>query len=90
MKFELRGICAIHRHAQYVGGQQIAGKLYPLTCEAQRRRQRVREGGFAHTWHVFDQQMPARDQARQRETNLPLFAEDDVADLRGDLVYFII
>ena len=48
----------------------------------------MRQRGFSDTGHIFDQQMAARDQARQRKLNLPLFAENDVADLGRDVFYF--
>ncbi len=48
----------------------------------------MRQGRFAHARDVLDQQVAARDQAGDRETDLIFLAEDDAADLCDDFFYF--
>jgi hypothetical protein len=62
MEFEIRRVALIYRHAQDVGGQQVAGELDALELQAQRARQHMRQRGFAHTRQVFDEQMSACQQ----------------------------
>src|SRR6202008_1968033 len=58
------------------GRQQIAGELHALPVEAEYVCQSVRECGLAHPGDVLDQEMSARQQARQAQANLLRFAED--------------
>ena len=47
--------------------------------QAERAREHVRERGLADARQVLDQEMPAREQAGEREAHLLLLAEDDAA-----------
>ena len=91
MEFEFAGFCfntwaLIHRHAEDIGGQQVAGELDALELQAQRARQHVRQRGLADTRQILDQQVAARQQARKRETDLFRLAEDDLLGLLDDVV----
>ena len=88
VKFKLGTVAVVDRHAQHIGGQQVTGELDTMKVQAERRCQRMRQRGFANPRHVFNQQMAACDQTRERELYLPLFAENDAADLLTDFFYF--
>ncbi len=82
LKSELPGFAVVDRHAEHVGGQQIAGELHALEGQSQGLGDGVREGGLADPGNVLDQQMPARQQACQAQADLRVLAEDDAVDLR--------
>ncbi len=44
----------------------------------------MRERGLADAGQVFDQKVPAREQAREREADLALLAENDFSRLLDD------
>ena len=69
--------------ADDVGRQQIAGELHALPGEAQHLRERVCQRGLADAGHVFDEQMPARQQAGEGEPHGLGLAEDDAIE-RGE------
>src|SRR6202022_2230852 len=81
LKPEPAGFAVIDGHAQHVGRQQVAGELHALKRQPQGLRNRVRESGFAHSRNVFDQEVPARQQARETEPNLRVLAQDHPIDL---------
>src|SRR5205085_614287 len=87
MKAEGRALAVEDRHADDVGGQEIGGELDALVVEAEEARERVRERGLADAGHVLDQQVAAREDARHREADLPLLAEDHLAGERDDRLY---
>jgi hypothetical protein len=70
------------RHADDVGGQQVARELNALIRQAERLGERVRERRLADAGHILDEQVPARQQARQTQPQLMFFAEDDPVELR--------
>jgi len=72
-----------HGHADDVRRQQVVGELHPLELQAQRDRQRVSERGLADAGQVLDQEVPACEQAGQRQADLRLLAHHDLADLGG-------
>ena len=72
-------VALVDRHAEDVGGQHVAGELDALEVQAERLGEHVRERRLADAGHVLDQQVAAREQARQREAHLGLLAEDDAA-----------
>ena len=76
----------VHRHAEDVGGQQVAGELDALELQAQRARQAVRQRGLADPGQILDQQMAACQQAGQRQADLLRLAEDDLLGLLDDVV----
>jgi hypothetical protein len=80
MEAELPGRGLEHRDAEDVGRQQVRGELHALEAQAENPRDRERERGLADPGNVFDQQVPAREQAREREANLVGLAEDDVVE----------
>ena len=86
MKAEAARIAIENRHAEDVGGQKIAGELDALKLQAQRDRERVRERGLADTGNVFDQQVAAREHARDGEPDLVFLAEYYFADLVNDTI----
>ena len=80
------GLAIVDRRAENVGRQQITGELDAVEFESERSRQRMRQRGLADTRHILDQQMAARQQAGQAQTDLPVLAEDNVVDLgKGSL-----
>jgi hypothetical protein len=46
-----------NRNAGHIAGQHIRRKLDAAERAAQRARQAARQHGFAHAWHIFDQQV---------------------------------
>ena len=69
------------RDADDVGGQQVACELNALVGKSQRFGQRVRKRGLADAGNVFDQQVSARKEARNAQSELMLLAEDDAIEL---------
>ena len=55
------------RHAEHVGGQQVARELDARVIETERGGQRLRQRRLPDAGNVLDQQMAAREQAGQRE-----------------------
>src|ERR1700722_4475266 len=84
LESELARFAVIDRHAEHVGRQQVAGELHALEGQPQRLCNRVREGGLPDSRNIFDQEMSARQQARQTKANLRVLAEYDAVDLRKD------
>src|SRR6185503_19757445 len=66
-----------------VGRQQVRGELDALVLEPQELCEGMGEGGLAHARDVLDQQVPAREDAGDREPDLALLAEDHLSG-RGD------
>src|SRR5690606_240232 len=80
VEHELAAVLVEHRGPEDVARQQIGGELDALELEPQYLRQGVAERGLAHAGQVFDQQMPTRQQAGQRQPHLWLLAEHDLVD----------
>jgi len=74
----------VDRHAEHVGRQEVARELHARVLESQRRRQRLRQRRLADPGDVLDQQVPAGEQAGQREPQRRGLADDDALDLRED------
>ena len=72
-----------HRDAEHVGGQQVARELDPRVLEPEDRGQRLRQRRLADARDVLDQQVPAREQARERQPQRLGLADEDAAEL-GD------
>ena len=66
-EFEFFGHWTENAHSDHVARQQIRRELDPLKRTPERPRQRMRQRRFSHSRHVFNQQMTAREQRRQRE-----------------------
>jgi hypothetical protein len=64
-----------------VAGHQVGGELHARELQPERHRQRVGQGGLADAGHVFDQQVPAGQQAGHAVLDLQTFADDDRANL---------
>ncbi len=79
MELEATGLSLVDRHADDVRRQHVAGELDALELQAERARQHMRQRGFSDAGQVFDQQVTARQEARQREAHLLLLAENDAA-----------
>ena len=84
MELERARLAVVDRHAEDVGGQHVARELDAVEPQAERAREHVREGGLADAGQVLDQQVAAREQARERHADLALLAEDDPAGLLDD------
>src|SRR5437870_877594 len=78
-ELEAAAVALVDRHAEDVGGQHVAGELDALELQAERSREHVRQRGLADSRQVLDQQVAAREQAGQRQSDLCLFAENDLA-----------
>ena len=79
-----RNACAAlveDRHAEHVGGQEVARELDARVLEAERRRERLRERRLADARDVLDQQVAAREQAGEREAQRLVLADDDAGEL---------
>src|SRR6185312_16052851 len=76
-KMELLTGTIEYRHANDVGGQQIARELYALPRKPQHMRKRMRQRGLADTGHVFDEQVAAGEQAGETEPNLSRLAQNE-------------
>src|SRR5581483_11382491 len=87
MELEGRAVAVVDRHADDVGRQHVARELDAVEVEAQQLRQHMRERRLADAGEILDQQVPAREQAGEREPDLTLFAEDDLARLLNDALY---
>ena len=83
MKHEPLLLAVENRIADDVRRQHVARELNPPKLQPDRARQRVRKRRLPHARQIFDQQMPAPEQARDRETHGGFLADDDLADL-GD------
>lgn len=70
-----------NRDADDIRGQQVARKLDALVRQAQRFGEGMRQRRLADAGNVFDQEMPASEQAGNTEPQLMLFAEDDAVEL---------
>lgn len=82
MELEAPGVRIEHGHSDDIGRQQIRGELHALELEAERRGERVRQGGLAEPRQVLDQQVPARQQRDECEPHLLALAEHERIDLR--------
>src|SRR5690606_15903913 len=70
-----------HRHADDVGGQEVARELNALVGHAERFGKRVRKRRFADARNVLDEEVSAREQARDAQPHLMLLAENHPIEL---------
>ena len=84
------------RHAEHVGRQQVARELDARVLEAERRRERLGERRLADAGDVLDQQVAAREQAREgraaaarpcRRRSAASCCSDDGKPMRGGNVF---
>ena len=71
----------VDRHAQHVGGQQVARELNARVIEPECLRERLRKRRLAHTRNVLDQQMSARQKAGKRDPQRLRFSDDNAGEL---------
>ena len=81
MKAELAGFPIVDGDADYVGGQQIAGKLDPLVVQAQHLGQSMGQYRLADARNVLDEKVPPGEQTRQAQAHLGVLAENDLVQL---------
>jgi len=72
-----------HRDAENVRGEEIAGELDAMECAAYGEGKGTGQGRLAHTGHVFDEQMAARQQGQDRIADGRRLASDDLAMFRS-------
>ena len=81
VKSEALARAVIHRHAGKIAGHQIGRELHARERQPEGARQRLRQRGFAHAGHVFNQQMAARQQAHHAALHLRGLASDHAIEL---------
>ena|SRR5437899_8193400 len=69
------------RHAQHVGGQQVAGELDARVVQTERTGERLRQRRLPNAGNVLDEQMASGEQASQRKLERGIFADDNAAKL---------
>ena len=79
MEPEAARLALVDRHAKDIGGQHVARELDALEVEPQRACEHVRERCLADAGQILDEQVSAREQAREREAHLRFLAENDAA-----------
>ena len=87
MELESAGLTLVHRHANDVGRQHVAGELDAVEVEAEGAREHLRKRRLAHAGEVLDQQVAAGQQARKGKADLGFLAEDDLAGRLDDDVH---
>ena len=80
LELEILSHVVEHADADHVAGKQIGSELNSLERAVEGARNGMRQGGFAHARHVFQQEMPAREQRHQRHLNHFFLALDDLRD----------
>ncbi len=81
------GVGVINGDAEHVARQHVGGELQAVKTRPDAARQSLRQRGFAHAWHVFDQQMAARQQAGERQAQHFRLAANRFAQSRLDFGY---
>ena len=68
-RFELEGACSLIEYFQPddIRRQHIGSELNPLERAIETSRERMSERRLAHTWNVFNQQVPAGEKRDQSE-----------------------
>ena len=84
MEFEGAVVAIVDGHADDVSRQEIASELDAMEIKSKRAGQHMGERGLANAWHIFDQQVSARENAGERKPDLLFLAEDDAAGLLND------
>ena len=69
-----------NRHAQDVGGEQVAGELDAAEGAVEHARERMRQGGFSHPRHILDQEVALAREADQRQLDGSRLSADDRFD----------
>ena len=84
MEAEAARLAIVDRDAEDVGRQHVARELDALELQAERAGEHVRERRLADAGQILDQQVPAREEACEREAHLRFLAENDAARLVDD------
>ena len=66
---------------QNVAGQHVGGELNPREAHGKAAGEPFGEGCLAYAGDVFEQQVPARDQAGQRQLHLLGLPQHELADV---------
>src|SRR5258708_22252681 len=69
----------IHRDAEHVGGQHVAGELHALKGAIDGAGESLSERGLADSGDAFDQEMSAGENADQREADYIVLAANHAA-----------
>ena len=85
MKDKFARVALKHRDAAQVAGHQIGGELHPRELQTKAARQRVRQRGFTHAGHIFNQQVATGQEADDRIAHLFGLADDDLIELLQEL-----
>jgi hypothetical protein len=86
LKLEFAFVLLKDRHADDIGGQQVAGELDALVCQAEYPGERLCENRLAQSGKVFDQEVAAGQQAAESERNFRVFTQYDAAERLSGLV----
>src|SRR5215831_20215846 len=70
-----------NRDAEHVRGQKVARELNARVVEAERSGQRLRQRGLADARNILDEKVTARQQARKRQLERRVLADDDAREL---------
>ena len=71
----------VHRDAQNIGRQKVARELDAFEASADGVRETLRQRRFPDARHVFDEQMPSREQRDGRQFDHMIFAFDHPLDV---------
>ena len=69
----------VHRDAQHVGGQHVAGELHALKAAIESAGQGLSERGLADPGDAFNQQVSAGENGNQRQADDVVLAANDFA-----------
>ena len=72
------------RHAENVRGEEVARELDASVFEAECCRERLSQRRLSNAGDVLDQQVTAREQARERKFQRLALADDDAIELCQD------
>ncbi len=78
---EILLVTVVHAHADQVGRQQVGRELDARKAQTQAVCQSVRQGGFPHAGHVFNQQVTRGQQTDDTQGHLLVLAHNDRANL---------
>jgi hypothetical protein len=86
-RLELVRARVVHAHAQHVRGQQVTGELDAAELQPQRGREGAGQGGLAGAGDVLEEQVPARQQRRQRQAHRFALAAEHGLHLGDQVVH---
>jgi len=81
MKLEAATFTMIDRDTKYVCGEQITRELDAVKGQTETSCESVSQGGFTDSGNVLDEQMSARQQTGEGETNRALLSEEYLSNL---------